>query len=408
MRVLPRIGPGGLALAGSSAPNTDTELVERVRKLQPLIRSHALRTEQERRVTREVVEALTDAGVHRMNIPRRYGGHQSSARTQVDVLSEVSAACGSAGFTALIQAGCAFIAALFPDEAQDEIFARPDVRVSGTLVPKAKARAVDGGYVVDGTSPFATGCQDSDWHLLTAVSHSGDDRPPELLWTAVPMSDLDVLDDWQVSGLAGSGSNSVVARGVHVPAHRVLPLGPLLGGSFPSRRNSADPFYGMPVLLLFCVWTAAGALGPARTALAEFGDRVHQRGITYTIYERQHEAPVTHLQFAEAAMKISCAELLTDEFVSLIDARVADGNAYTPRERARIRAQSGYAARLCKEAVDLIGSASGASSLRLDAPVQRAVRDLNALTLHSFVNPTANLELYGRVLSGLDAGTRFL
>ncbi|MER7563995.1 acyl-CoA dehydrogenase family protein [Streptomyces sp. NPDC097941] len=395
-------------MAGSSAPNSDAELVERVRKLQPLIRSHALRTEQERRVTGEVVAALTDAGVHRMNVPRRYGGYQSSVRTQVDVLSEVSAACGSTGFTALIQAGCAFIAALFPDEAQDEIFTDSGVRVSGTLVPKAKARPVDGGYMVDGASPFATGCQDSDWHLLTAVADSGDGRPPDLLWTAVPMTDLDVLDDWKVSGLAGSGSNSVVARDVHVPAHRVLPLGPLLAGSFPSRLNSADPFYGMPVLLLFCAWTAAGALGPARATLAEFGERIHQRGITYTFYGHQHEAPVTHLQFAEAAMKISCAELLTADFVSLMDARVADGNSYTTEERARIRAQAGYVARLCKEAVDLIGSASGASSLHLEVPVQRAVRDLNALNLHSFVNPAANLELYGRVLSGLDAGTPFL
>ncbi|MFE1834555.1 acyl-CoA dehydrogenase family protein [Streptomyces sviceus] len=395
-------------MAGSSAPNSDAELVERVRKLQPLIRSHALRTEQERRVTGEVVAALTDAGVHRMNVPRRYGGYQSSARTQVDVLSEVSAACGSTGFTTLIQAGCAFIAALFPDEAQDEIFADPDVRVSGTLVPKAKARPAEGGYVVDGTSPFATGCQDSDWHLLTTVADSGDGGPPELLWTAIPMTDLDVLDDWHVSGLAGSGSSSVVARAVHVPAHRALPLGPLLGGSFPSRLNSADPFYGMPVLLLFCVWTAAGALGPARAALSEFGELIHQRGITYTFYEHQHEAPLTHLQFAEAAMKISCAELLTADFVSLIDARATDGNRYTTEERARVRAQSGYVARLCKEAVDLIGSASGASSLRLEVPVQRAVRDLNALSLHSFVNPAANLELYGRVLSGLDAGTPFL
>lgn len=40
--------------------------------------------------------------------------------------------------------------------------------------------------------------------------------------------------------------------------------------------------------------------------------------------------------------------------------------------------------------------------------VRPIVRDLNALSLHSFVNPTTNLELYGRVLSGLDAGTPFL
>ncbi|MFB7337928.1 flavin-dependent monooxygenase [Streptomyces adustus] len=394
-------------MAGSSAPRSDTDLVARVRDLQPLIRAHALRAEQRRRVTDEVVEALTDAGIFRMNVPRHYGGYQSSLRTQVDALSEVSAACGSAGFMALIQAGCAFIAALFADEAQEEIFTVPDVRVGGTLIPSSKAVAVDGGYVVSGNSPFATGCQDADWHLLTALADTGQ-GPPEMLWLAIPMTELKVLDDWNVSGLAGSGSNTVVAQDVHVPDHRVLPVGPLLAGEFASRRNSAAPYYRMPVLLLFCAWTAANALGLARAALTEFGERIHRRGITYTFYERQHEAPVTHLQFAEAEMKVAAAELLTADFVGLIDSRVADPAPYTTRERARIRAQCGYLVRLCKEAADLIGSASGASSLNREVPVQRIVRDLNALSLHSFVNPVANLELYGRVLSGLDAGTPFL
>ncbi|KOU72295.1 acyl-CoA dehydrogenase [Streptomyces sp. MMG1533] len=394
-------------MAPSSAPRSDAGLVERVRALRPLIREHALRTEQDGRVTSEVASALSDAGIHRMNVPRRYGGYQTRLRTQVEALSEVAAACGSTAFKTLIQAGCSYIAALFPDEAQDEIFSSPDVRVGGTLIPDATAVATDDGYVVNGTSAFATGCQDADWHLLTVRVESAD-GPPEVLWTAVPMGELEVLDDWYVSGLAGSGSNSVVARDVVVPAHRVLPVGPLLGGDFPSKSNADEPFYRMPVLLLFCAWTAPNALGLARSALTEFTERIHRRGITYTFHERQHEAAVTHLQAAEAAMKISCAELLTAEFVALIESRSASGDPYTVEERARIRAQSGYVTRLCKEAVDLIGSASGASSLHRDVPVQRAVRDLHALSLHSFVNPATNLELYGRVLSGLDPGTPFL
>ncbi|MFD9717036.1 acyl-CoA dehydrogenase family protein [Streptomyces sp. NPDC059076] len=371
------------------------------------MRSHAARAEQQRRVTGEVLEALTDAGILRMNVPHHYGGYQTSLRTQIDALSEVAAACGSAGYLAVIQGGTAFIAALFPDEAQDEIFTSPDARVGGTLIPSSKAVPVNGGYVVNGNSPFATGCQDADWHLLTALDDTGE-GPPKMLWLAIPMADLEVLDDWNVTGLAGSGSNTVVARDVYVPAHRVLPVGPLLEGTFPSQRNSADPFYGMPVMLLFCAWTAANALGLARAALTEFSERIHQRGITYTFYEHQHEAPVTHLQFAEAAMKVSSAELLTADLVELIESKVANAEPYTTAERARIRGQCGYLARLCKEAGDLIGSASGASSLHREVPIQRIVRDLNALNLHSFVNPSANLELYGRVLSGLDAGTPFL
>ncbi|NUP40755.1 MAG: flavin-dependent monooxygenase [Streptomyces sp.] len=390
-------------MAPSSAPRSDAGIVERARAIAPLIREHALRTEQERSVPGEVVAALTEAGIYRMNVPRRYGGYQTRLRTQVDTLTEIAAACGSTGFTALIQAGCAFIAALFPDEAQDEIFTSPDVRVGGTLIPDATAVATTHGYVVNGTSGFATGCRHADWHLLTVRVESGE-GPPEVLWTAVPMAELEILDDWHVSGLAGSGSNSVVARDVFVPAHRVLPVGPLLNGEFPSKSNADDPFYRMPVLLMFCAWTAPNALGPARAALEEFTGRIHRRGITYTFHQRQNEATVTHLQAAEAALKISCAELLTGDLVARIEA----GEPYGQEERARIRGQSGYVARLCKEAVDLVASASGASSLHREVPIQRMVRDVQALNLHSFVNPATNLEIYGRILSGLDAGTPFL
>ncbi|MEU8986113.1 flavin-dependent monooxygenase [Streptomyces sp. NPDC048558] len=392
-----------------TAAGTDTDLVNRVRALRPLVRDHALRAEQERRVTPEVAAALTDAGIHRMNVPRRYGGHQSRLGTQVDAVAEIASACGSTAFKTVIQAGCSYIAALFPDEAQDEIFTDPDAKVGGTLVPDATALRLDGGYLVNGTSGFATGCHDADWHLLTVrVQSESGEGPPELLWTAVPMAELEILDDWYVSGLAGTGSDSVVARDVFVPAHRVLPVGPLLAGEIGSKTNADDPFYRMPVLLLFCVWTAPNALGLARSALAEFTERSRRRGITYTLHQRQNEATVTHLLAAEAAMKISCAELLTADFVALIESRAQSGEPYTPEERARIRAQSGYVARLCKEAVDLLGSAAGASSLHRDVPIQRAVRDLHALSLHAFVNPATNLEIYGRVLSGVDPGTPFL
>jgi alkylation response protein AidB-like acyl-CoA dehydrogenase len=386
---------------------TSDGIVERVRALCPLVRAEAPRAERKRRVTREALDAITGAGVFRMNVPRRYGGYQTPLATQVEVFAELAEACGSAGWATLLQAGCSYIAALFPDEAQDEIFTSPDVRVSGTLIPDATAVPRDGGYVVDGTSAFATGCLDADWHLLTArVEHA--DGPPEPLWAAIPMAELETLDDWRVSGLAGSGSNSVVAREVFVPEHRVLPVGPLLGGVFPSRANAGDPYYRKPVLLLFCAWAAPEAVGLARAAMADFSARIHKRGITFTGYQRQHEAPVTHLQAADAALRIECAELLTGRMVDLIESKAASGEAYTVEERARIRAYSGYLTRLCKEAVDLLGSAGGASSIREDAVIQRVVRDINALSLHSFVNPATNLELYGRVLAGLDPDTPFL
>ncbi|WP_221359048.1 flavin-dependent monooxygenase [Streptomyces beigongshangae] len=402
-------------VADAGTVETGAGIVERVRELRPLIRRNALRAEQERRVPDEVVAALTGTGVNRMNVPRRYGGHQTPLHTQVDAFAEIAAECGSTAWVTLGHSGVSYIASLFPDEAQDDFFTGPcgpDVRIGGTLVPGATAVPYDGGYRVDGASAFATGCHHADWHLLTAALVPPDGRagegPPELLWAAVPMSELEILDDWDTTGLAGTGSNTVVARDLPVPAHRVLPVAQMLAGRIPSKANADDPFYRMPLLLVFCAWAASAALGLGRAAMAEFGERIHRRGITYTSYRRQDEATVTHLQAAEAQMRISAAELVTARLVDEIETKARDGGSYTPRERARIRAESGYLTRLCKEAVDQVASAAGASSLQRDVPMQRIARDINALCLHSFVNPVTNLEIYGRVLSGVDPGTPFL
>ncbi|BAC69019.1 hypothetical protein SAVERM_1309 [Streptomyces avermitilis MA-4680 = NBRC 14893] len=393
----------------------DAGIVERVRALRPLIRENALRAERERRVPDEVVEALTGTGIHRMNVPRRYGGHQTPLRTQVDAFAEIAAECASTAWMTLSQAGVSYIAALFPDEAQDEFFTGPggpDVRIGGTLIPGATAVPYGGGYRVSGTSAFATGCHHADWHLLTTAVAAADGQlppgPPEIRWAAVPMAELEILDDWHVTGLAGSGSNTVVARDVFVPAHRMLAVGPMLAGRFPSKANADDPFYRMPVLLLFCAWSAPVALGLARAAVAEFTERIHRRGITYTFHERQNEATVTHLQVAEAEMRVGGAELHLARLTAEIEAKARDDLPYTPLERARIRAESGYVTRICREAVDLLAAASGASSLHQEVPMQRITRDIHALCLHSFVNPTTNMEIYGRVLSGMDPGTPFL
>jgi len=389
----------------------DAGIVEQVRALRPLIRENALRAERARRVPDDVAAALTGTGIHRMNVPRRYGGYQTPLRTQVDAFAEIAAECASTAWMTLSQAGVSYIAALFPDEAQDEFFSGPsgpDARIGGTLIPGATAVPYDGGYLVNGASAFATGCHHADWHLLTAAVATADGQPPEILWAAVPMSELEILDDWHVTGLAATGSNTVVARDIPVPAHRMLPVGPMLAGQFPSKANADDPFYRMPVLLLFCAWAAPVALGLARAAMTEFTERIHGRGITYTFHERQHEATVTHLQAAEAELRISSAELLAARLTAEIETKARDGAPYTTQERARIRAESGYLTRVCKEAVDLLASASGASSLRQEVPMQRIARDIHALCLHSFVNPATNMEIYGRVLAGVDPGTPFL
>ena len=122
----------------TSAP-TRTDLVARVTELIPLLSKNALWGEENRILADETIDALAGAGVLRMRVPTRYGGYESDMRTVVDVIAEIGRGDGSAAWTAAVWAISTWMVGLFPDEVQDEIFAVPDVRVTGILSPSAVA-----------------------------------------------------------------------------------------------------------------------------------------------------------------------------------------------------------------------------------------------------------------------------
>jgi alkylation response protein AidB-like acyl-CoA dehydrogenase len=107
-------------------------------------------------------------------------------------------------------------------------------------------------------------------------------------------------------------------------------------------------------------------------------------------------------------MKIEQAEFHAYHAADLVDAKAAGGAEWTLAERARVRADQGWATRLAKEAVDIFGSASGGSSIYRDVPIQRHVRDVNAMSLHGLINPDTNTELYGRIVCGLGPNTLYI
>ena len=73
--------------------------------------------------------------------------------------------------------------------------------------------------------------------------------------------------------------------------------------------------------------------------------------------------------------------------------------------RARVRMDSGYAARLLYEAADIIIEASGGSFAAASNPLNHFWRDIRTGSLHAFSNPSTNMELYGRLLCGQPANT---
>jgi alkylation response protein AidB-like acyl-CoA dehydrogenase len=386
---------------------TREELVRRASDLLPLLRKNAAWSEENRRISESSIEALTDAGIFRMRVPARYGGYESDTRTLVDVGAELGRADGSTSWTTSVYWIPTWMAGLFPDEVQDEVFSTPDVRVCGTLSPTAMAAPVDGGIVVNGRWGFITGAWHAHWQEVIAVLVPPEGEPYPVM-ALVPISDLTIVDDWHTTGMTGTGSVSTVAENVFIPSARVLPLPAVLQGQSASVLNSESPVWRAPLLPVAAASSVGTVLGLARGAKDAFFERLPGRKITYTSYTDQSQAPLTHLQVADATLKIDAAEFHAHRLGTLVDTKGAEGAEWTLEERVRARADLGAVCRLAKEAVDIFATASGASSIFADVPIQRIVRDVQAVNLHALMHPNTNAELYGRVLCGLEPNTLYI
>jgi 3-hydroxy-9,10-secoandrosta-1,3,5(10)-triene-9,17-dione monooxygenase len=390
----------------SQIPTTG-ELVRRAAELAPLLRKRATWIEENRRLADDVLEALADAGVFKMRVPVRYGGYESDVRTVSRVVAELARGDGSTAWTVAVWSISTWIAGLFPDSTQDEIFTGPDVRVCGILSPTAIAVPADGGIIVNGKWAFNSGAQQSHWNTNAAIL-TRPDAEPEPIMTAIPIKELEIVDDWFTAGLRGSGSVSTVANNVFVPQERVLSMGPVLHEQYSSALNADSPIYRAPLLPTACSTVSGTAQGLAKAAIEEFHERLPGRKISYTAYAEQRDAPLTHLQVAEAAVKSDEAEFHAQRAATLVDTKSLNGESWTIEERARVRLDMGAACQRAKEAVDVLNTASGGSSIYSHVPIQRIQRDVQALNLHGVMHPNTNLELYGRVLCGLEPNTHYL
>jgi alkylation response protein AidB-like acyl-CoA dehydrogenase len=378
-----------------------TRLVGQATALVPMLGAGAAAAEQTRRLPPATFDALSAADVFRMTAPKRFGGFEADFVTQCEVLAEIARGCPSASWAATILSAMSWLAGVFPDEAQEEIFGSRDPRVSGVFSPTGTAVRKSGGYVVNGRWGYNTGGHGGEWTVVNAVlTDNGEPGPP--LCCIVRSSELERLDDWHASGMAATGSSTVIARDVFVPAHRALPLPELVEARYPERHNAANPYFNYPLATVLTANAAGTPVGIARGALELFRANLPGRAITYTFYASKVEAPVTHLQIGEAALAIDSA----DAHMRLACAQLDDGpRPIAKLSRIKVRAHAGAATRYAREAVDTLFHASGASAIQANVPIQRVQRDMQALANHAILHPQTNVELYGRVLCGLEPNT---
>jgi alkylation response protein AidB-like acyl-CoA dehydrogenase len=378
-----------------------------VREAVPTLRRNGADAEERRWIPDENIELLEKAGVFRAAVPREHGGLDFDVAQQAAVIAEVARGCASTGWLTMVWLTSAAAAALYPDQAQKEVFEGGSSRVSIVFAPTGTLTPAEGGYRLNGTWRFNSGCRGAGWDLLAATVERPDGTEEELV-ALVPTAELSFADDWHVSAGAATGSSTTTATDVLVPAHRVVPLEEAMVSSTGNRANGGVTGRNYGLLGYILSGVAATFLGMARGAHELFLERLPGRGITYTQWTQQSEHPLTQQQVAIAANKIAAAEALAGTWHRVLQSAADAGVQPSDTEKAIIRGRTAFAAQLSKEAVELLFAASGGSVIRRDVELQRFHRDIQGFSLHALVQLNANLEVQGRVLLGIEPGTYFL
>ncbi|MET7542998.1 acyl-CoA dehydrogenase family protein [Streptomyces sp. NPDC005507] len=381
---------------------THEELVARALELQPLLREHAAGIEAGRRVPEPVITAIAEAGLFKLATPRRYGGHQSSARTMVDVSAALAEGDGSTAWVVTLVNVCNWLTSLFPLKAQDDVFgAAPDARVTGVLSPTSSTVKVDGGWRVTGRWYYNSGSWLSDWAVLGVPLTDDSGTVVDQGLVLAPRSDLELEDTWFVAGMKGTASNCLIAEDIFVPEHRVLSVPAAIEGDYPA-DHADEPLARSAFVPVLALVLAGPQLGLGRAALDYVVERVGRKPISYSFYETQAESVAVQMQIAEAALRLDTATLHVHRAAADIDDAARQGTYPDFTRRARVRADTGWAIQNVLEAINTLVSVHGAGSFAEVNPLQRIWRDANTAGRHAVAAPTVAFEVYGKALVGSD------
>ena len=382
-----------------------TRLIDIVQSVIPVLRQAAESADRDSRLTDEAATALRDSGLIRIGVPRACGGHEAGIAASLEVTAAVGAACASSAWVLAITHGSQQVAATYGPRVREELWGDgADFGMCGSFTGRdVTARKVDGGQVVSGRWPMASGAYQARWAAVGfgIADEQGQAGPPGL--ALIPTTDLKIDDTWDMTGMRGTGSHTLVADSVFVPAHRIREFSSVLAGPV----EPVEPLYRIPpgALTLMLVGPMVGS---AQAAFDHVMEMVGSKPLAASTYERLADSPSVQATLADAATLIDSARMHLQRSADMLDTTAAAGQFFDPVRRARVKMDAGHAAACLRTAMQQLIGVAGAGSMAVTNPLQRHWRDLETAARHPGINTGLGREIYGRALVGIKEPVSYL
>jgi alkylation response protein AidB-like acyl-CoA dehydrogenase len=371
--------------------------LERARALRPLIESLRDEMEEQRRMPQALVDAMHEAQLFRMYVPKSIGGLEMDPATPLRVIEEIARVDGSAGWNLMIGLDGGLFAGFIPEHVAREIYGPANAVVAGTVAPTGRAVPEGNGYRVTGRWSFGSGIHHATWAGAGCFIYEGAaprivDGAPQMRLAMAPASDIEIHDVWRVSGLRGTGSEDFSMHDLFVPEEYTFRM-------FEERFNEGR-LYHMPIEL-FSAAIVAVPLGIARGAIDGLVELTTNKvPMRFGSLSKLSEKPRAQISVAQAEALLGSARAYFYEAIEEMWETVQAGDPATMEQRVKLRLASLQAVQASAQAVDLMYNTGGGTSVYDRSPLSRCFRDVHATTQHAAV-AAEGFEDAGRVLLGV-------
>jgi alkylation response protein AidB-like acyl-CoA dehydrogenase len=371
-------------------------MARRVDEIAPILRGEAEKSEELRRLTDEVVRALSTTGVLKIGIPRELGGYEFSPWQVVRSIEQLSYHEASVGWSVMaLQFVTGSTAAYLGQGAVPDLYADvPAGRhavIAGQGTRLGTAVRVDGGYRISGRWGFASGIPLAS-HIHTAAFCA--ETGQALIFT-FPKELATLVDNWDVLGLRATHSIDYLCEDVFVPATHVYEATTManeLGGAI----------YRLGLVNLAAVCHTGWALGVGRRLLDEMKALA---GTKTGTHNASVDTGYFHAAFAQAEARFRAARAWAGEVWADNEATLDRGENLSTEQETLTRLMLNNTTWSVQAVGQTVYQFAATAAMRR-GDLQRYFRDLNAGTQHITSGPMV-LQHCGRWLAGLAPETRW-
>ena len=320
----------------------------------------------DRQIPTALINKLKQANLLRLLVPKSLGGEEMDWFEYLDVIHTIAEADGSVGWC--INQGCVFAtnSAREPKNLAAEIWGVPEGSCGNGPPIGATSTPTENGYRLSGNWVFSSGCRHAPWLAALVTSR---DHPPRLHF--LPQHEIDLVDNWQVSGLRGTGSFGFTCQDYFVPKDRVMrmDLPPI----------EANPMYKVPQALMFACGFGCVALGVARSAIDSVLSVAREKKPQFS-GKTLAQDPIIQSKIGKAEALYGGAKALLYQSVRDVWSSVKIKDAITMDERLRLRLAGTHAIRQSADVVDIVYNLSGSTAIFESTVIQRKFQDIHVIT----------------------------